>query len=65
MRAGVADLEQDAFRRDRRFVVRLVLVLVIGTIGGVWMFAGLTGETVAGCAARAFGGVAETPPPAE
>lgn len=62
MRSGVADLEQDAFRRDRRFIVRLILVLAVGTIGGVWMFAGLTGESVAGCAARAFGGVTEAPP---
>ena len=61
MRSAVADLEQDAFRRDRRFVVRLILVMVVGLIGGVWMFAGLTGETVAGCAARAFGAVTETP----
>ena len=61
MRKGVADLEQDAFKRDRRFVVRLILALTVGLIGGVFMFAGLTGESVAGCAARAFGGVTETP----
>jgi hypothetical protein len=58
----MADLEQDAFKRDRRFIVRLVLVLIVGTIGGIFMFAELTGERVAGCAAEAFGGV--TGPPA-
>lgn len=61
MRSTVADLERDAFKRDRRFIVRLILALLIGTLGGVFMFAGLTGESVAGCAARAFGGVTEPP----
>jgi len=57
----MADLEQDAFRRDNRFIVRLVLVLVVGTLAGLWMFAELTGERVAGCAANAFGGVTQEP----
>ena len=57
----MADLEQDAFRRDNRFVVRLVLVLIVGTLAGLWMFAELTGERVAGCAANAFGGVTQEP----
>ncbi|MEZ4335883.1 MAG: hypothetical protein R3B82_04585 [Sandaracinaceae bacterium] len=57
----MADLERDAFQRDRRFLYRLILVLVIGTAAGVWMYAELTGERVAGCAANAFGGVTETP----
>ena len=63
MRRSVADLEADAFRRDRRFILRLVIVLVVGVLGGVFMFAGLTGESVSGCAAQAFGGVTETPAP--
>ncbi|MCA9685928.1 MAG: hypothetical protein KC457_27395 [Myxococcales bacterium] len=57
----MADLERDAFQRDRRFLLRLILVLIIGTAAGVWMFFQLTGERVAGCAANAFGGVTETP----
>lgn len=61
MGATMADLEQDAFRRDGRFLVRLIFVLLIGTAGGVWMFGYLTGDTMAGCAARAFGGVTQTP----
>lgn len=61
MRGGMADLEQDAFKRDRRFVVRLLIVLVVGVLGGLWMFAELTGERVAGCAAESFVGVTETP----
>ena len=62
MRSDVADLEQDAFKRDSRFLWRLVLVLIVGTLAGLWMFAELTGERVAGCAARAFGGVTEAAP---
>ncbi|MBX3276171.1 MAG: hypothetical protein KF729_38315 [Sandaracinaceae bacterium] len=58
----MADLERDAFRRDRRFLWRLVLVLVVGVLAGVWMYAQLTGERVAGCAAEAFGGVTAAPP---
>ncbi|MCB9597352.1 MAG: hypothetical protein H6719_31800 [Sandaracinaceae bacterium] len=57
----MADLEKDAFKRDGRFLWRLVLVLVVGTLAGVWMFAELTGERVAGCAANAFGGVTTAP----
>lgn len=61
MRENVADLEQEAFKRDSRFIWRLVLVLIVGTLAGLWMFAELTGERVAGCAAQAFGGVTQTP----
>lgn len=57
----MADLEQDTFRRDNRFIVRLVLVLIVGTLAGLWMFAELTGERVAGCAANTFGGVTQQP----
>ena len=57
----MADLERDAFRRDGRFLLRLIVVLIVGTAAGVWMFAALTGERVAGCAANAFGGVTEAP----
>jgi hypothetical protein len=62
MRRSVADLEQEAFKRDSRFLVRLVLVLIVGTLAGLWMFAELTGERVAGCAAQTFGGVTQTAP---
>ena len=63
MRRAVADLERDAFKRDRSFVLRLEVVLIVGTLGGAFMFAGLTGTRVASCAAQAFGGVSESPPP--
>ena len=53
----MADLEQHAFKRDRRFIVRLVLFLIIGAIAGVWVAAQLTSAGTAGCAVRAGGGV--------
>jgi hypothetical protein len=53
----VVDLEEQAFKRDRRFLLRLVLVLVVGVIGGLFVFGWLTGDEVAGCAAESFGGV--------
>ena len=58
----MADLERDAFKRDGRFIVRLVVVMTIGTLAGLWVFAGLTGERVTGCATQAFGGVTQTAP---
>lgn len=62
MRSDVADLEQDAFKRDSRFLWRLVLVMIVGALAGLWMFSHLTGDRVAGCAAQAFGGVTEPTP---
>jgi len=58
MRNTRADLEELALRRDRRFLIRLVLVLIVGIGAGLWVFRGLTGERFAGCAAQSFGGVA-------
>lgn len=62
MRRGMANLEQEALRRDRRFIVRLVLALVLGAVGGIFIFGQLTGARVASCAAEAFGGVTGDPP---
>jgi hypothetical protein len=57
----VADIEQNAFKRDRRFLVRLVLVLTVGLVAGMWMFFSMTGQRAQGCAAEAVGGVAGEP----
>lgn len=54
----VADLEADAFKRDKGFLGRLALVLVAGLVAGLFMFAYLTGESVTGCAAEAIEGTA-------
>lgn len=57
----MADLEEDALKRDGRFLVRLIVVMILGTGAGLFIYAGITGERVAGCTADAFGGVSQTP----
>ncbi len=52
----VASLEDHAIQRDKRFLVRLVLLLVIGAVFGLFVFDHLTGSEVANCAARSMGG---------
>ena len=57
----MADLEEHAFRRDRRFLVRLIVLLLLGAAGGLWAVSHLTSRSFAGCAARTFGGGSEAP----
>lgn len=61
----MADLEEHAFRRDKRFVVRLVLTLVVGLIGGLVVYAQLTSKRTAGCAADAVVGASGAPQAAD
>lgn len=50
----MADLEELAVKRDRGYLVRLVLLLGVGVVAGVFLFRGLTGEGVTGCVADAL-----------
>ena len=50
----VVDLEQLAIKRDRKFLIRLVILLALAIGASVLVLATLTGENVSGCAARAF-----------
>lgn len=50
----MADLEQLAIKRDRKFLVRLIILLALGLVAGVLLLGTLTGENVSGCAAKAF-----------
>lgn len=50
----MADLEQLAIKRDRKFLVRLVILLAVGIGAGFFLLGALTGENVSGCAAKAF-----------
>jgi hypothetical protein len=52
----VASLEDHAIQRDKRFLIRLVLLLSVGLIFGLFVFDHLTGSAVANCAARNMGG---------
>jgi len=45
----MADLEEHALKRDKRFVVRLVLTLALASLGGLFVFANLTRGSGAGC----------------
>jgi hypothetical protein len=47
----MADLEEHAFKRDKRFVVRLVLTLSLAALAGLYIYAHLTSARTAGCAA--------------
>lgn len=51
----VADLEEHALRKDRRFVVRLVLILLLTAFVGLWAVSHLTTESFGGCVARTMG----------
>jgi hypothetical protein len=55
LEASMADLEKHAIKRDRRFLVRLVVLLVIGTVAGILLFMKMTSPETATCAADAFG----------
>jgi hypothetical protein len=57
----VADLEEHAIRRDRRFLVRLGVLLLLGALASLWVFGKLTSDETGGCAATLFGGVEPKP----
>lgn len=62
MSNSMADLEKLAVQRDRGYLVRLVLGLVVASLVSVFIFRGLTGEQTSGCMANAFlGGDAKAP----
>jgi hypothetical protein len=50
----VADLEQLAIKRDRGYLLRLVVMLLAGLAVSAGLWQALTGDGVSGCAARAF-----------
>ena len=54
MMGRMADLEEHAFKRDKRFVVRLVLTLIVALLGGLFIYGRLTNRGTASCAAGAF-----------
>jgi hypothetical protein len=54
----VADLEEHAFKRDKRFVLRLVLTLLVASVGAALVWGRLTSAGTASCAADTFLGPA-------
>ncbi len=57
----MADLEEHAIQRDKRWVFRLAVSLVIAAAGGLWIASHLTSGSTGSCAASLFG---EAAPPA-
>jgi hypothetical protein len=51
----MADLEKLALRRDRGYLVRLILMLAVGLVVALAMYGWLTGAGVSGCLAVALG----------
>jgi hypothetical protein len=50
----MADLEELAVKRDRRYLVRLVLMLCVGLCASVFLFQVITGKRTSGCVAGAL-----------
>ena len=51
----VADLEKHAIKRDKRFILRLFLLLAIAALGGLFIYGKMTSDEFANCAAGSFG----------
>lgn len=56
--ALMADLEELAMRRDRGYLVRLVVLLVAALVVSALMYGWLTGSSATGCVSSALGGQA-------
>jgi len=54
----MADLEELALRRDRGYLVRLVLLMLGALVFALFVYGWLTGSGVSGCLAGALGGEA-------
>jgi hypothetical protein len=50
----MVDLEKLAVQRDRGYLVRLVLFLLLGLVASAFLWQGLTGNEVSGCLANAM-----------
>lgn len=55
---GMDDLESQALKRDKMFLVRLIVLLLIGVSFGTWVAVRLTGAGVGKWAADSFGELA-------
>jgi hypothetical protein len=62
MPANVADLEKLAVKRDRGYLVRLIVMLALGVIASAFLWQGLTSDRVGGCLADTMVGSEPAPP---
>lgn len=58
----MVELEDLAIKRDKRFLLRLVLLLLAGMVGGAFLYAKMTSTAVGDCAASTFGNVSGSSP---
>ncbi|MFW5924535.1 MAG: hypothetical protein ACOCV4_00100 [Myxococcota bacterium] len=56
---ALADLEHHALKRDKRFLVRLVLGVLVGALAGAFLYGELTDTQLGNCAAESFQGASE------
>jgi hypothetical protein len=61
----MADLEELALRRDRGYLVRLVLLMVLALGFALFVYGWLTGSGVSGCLAGSLGSDSETNKPSQ
>lgn len=62
----MANLEEHALKRDKKFIVRLVLTMLVALVAGSFIAGRLTGSDTAGCVAGTMLGAtgeAGTPAP--
>jgi hypothetical protein len=57
----MVDLEKLALQRDRGYLVRLVVLLVVGVLVSIFLFAWLTGSGTRGCVSETIGGTEQNP----
>jgi hypothetical protein len=50
----MADLEKLAIKRDRGYLFRLIVLVLLGLLGGGFFYNYLTSANVGGCVADAF-----------
>jgi hypothetical protein len=60
----MVDLEKLAIQRDRGYLVRLVLALIVGLLASAFVFRWLTGGDVSGCVASNVGSESSSEKPA-
>lgn len=50
----MVDLEKLAVKRDRGYLVRLIVMLAVGLVASAFLWQGLTGDEVSGCLAKSM-----------
>lgn len=61
IRPTMADLEKLAVRRDRGYLLRLLLLMGVAVLISLFLFGWLTGARVSGCVSGTIVGTESTP----